>query len=414
MKILMLSEFYPPIAGGMGRYVQSVSRELVKRGHEVKVCTTAQQDLPKYEEEDGVKILRIPGFFQRIPFLFKDPAKRYHPPTYDWSIAKQLRRVIEEQRPSVIHAHGWMLYSILPWEKDFKIPLLVTLVDCEFICPKRSLLSNTNVLCDEPFTKNCIACGRDSYSLVKALAAYYGVKTNKKKLKSVDKFIAISSFTKQINAKHLGLSDNDIVMIPPFYDPDIDRQEEKAVDLPEDFILFVGALAPYKGTEVLAEAHQKLNTQTKLLLMGYSHPDYHYESREGVMVVENAPRSVVMQAMSRCRFAVFPSMWAEGFGIVAIEAMSRKKAVIASDIGGLKDVVVDQQTGILVPPNDLDKLADAISHLLERPELASEMGARGYERFMKHYTPDAVIPRIVDLYESLKKEEAEVEGFGYH
>lgn len=401
MKILMLSEVYPPIIGGAGKHVHSLSRELVKRGHEVIVCTTAQKDLLKYEEEDGVKILRIPGFFQRIPFLFKDPARRFHPPARDWLISMKLAEIIEQEKPDVIHAHGWMLYSIPPSKKDLKIPLLVTLLECEFICPKRSLLSKTNGLCDEPFTKKCIACGRDSYSLVKALAAYYGVKTNRDKLKSVDKFIAISSFTKQLNTKHLGLSDNDVLVIPVFYDPDIYRQQEKSVDLPEDFILFVGALAPYKGTDVLIEAYQKLNTQTKLVLIGYSHPDYHYKSREGIVVIENAPRSMVMQAMSGCRFAVFPSRWAEGFGIVTIEAMSQRKAVIASDIGGLKDVVVDGETGILVPPSDSDKLAEAISHLLERQETASEMGEWGYERFMKHYTPDAVIPMIIDVYKSM-------------
>ena len=157
MKIMMLSNFYPPIVGGMGRHVQSVSLELVKRGHDVTVCTTAQQDLPQYEEEGGVKIQRIQGFFQRIPFLFRDPAKRHHPPIYDWSIAQKLKRVIEEQRPDIIHAHGWMLYSILPWEKDYQIPLLVTLLDCEFICPKQSLVSIEDSLCDEPFTRKCIA-----------------------------------------------------------------------------------------------------------------------------------------------------------------------------------------------------------------------------------------------------------------
>ena len=401
MKIMMLSNFYPPIVGGMGKYVQSLSRELVRRGHEVIVCTTAQQDLPQYEEEDGVQILRIQGFFQRIPFLFKDPAKRYHPPTYDRSIAKQLRRAIKEQRPTIIHAHGWMLYSILPWGRDFNIPLLVTLLDCEFICPKQSLVRNTNSLCDEPFTKKCISCGRDSYAVVKALAAYYGVRTNKKKLQLVDKFIAISSFTKQINTKHLGLNENDVAMIPVFYDPDIEKHWEEPVDLPRDFILFVGALAPYKGVNVLIEAFQKMDTKTKLVLIGATHPDYHYRSTENITVIENAPRNVVMQAMSRCRFAVFPSIWAEGFGIVAIEAMSQGKAVIASDIGGLKDVVVDQKTGILVPPNDSNKLADAISHLLENQETVSEMGTRGYERFMQHYTPDAVVPRVIEVYESM-------------
>ena len=63
--------------------------------------------------------------------------------------------------------------------------------------------------------------------------------------------------------------------------------------------------------------------------------------------------------------------------------------------------MVDNETGILVPPNDSDKLAEAISYLLERPELVSELGERGYDRFRKNYTPDVVVPMILDVYQSL-------------
>jgi glycosyltransferase involved in cell wall biosynthesis len=357
--------------------------------------------LPKYEEEDGVKILRIQGFFQRIPFLYKDPAKRFHPPAQDWLISKKLAETIEQEKPDVIHAHGWILYSVLPLKERFGIPLVTTLHDYALLCPTKTLM-NKNAICDEPLTRDCIACGRDSYGLVKSIAAYVATRKCKKKLKLVDKFIAVSSFVKEVYCKHLGLSQEDVEMIPNFYDADIEKQwKEAALDLPKDFILFVGTASAHKGINILLEAYQKFSPQTKLVLIGSTHPDYRYKSTEGILVVENAPHNVVMQAMSRCRFAVFPSIWPEPFGIVAIEAMSQSKAVIASDIGGLKDIVLDGETGLLVPPNDSNKLAQAISHLLERPETASEMGERGYERFMEHYTPDVVIPRIVDVYESL-------------
>jgi len=165
--------------------------------------------------------------------------------------------------------------------------------------------------------------------------------------------------------------------------------------------LFVGALVPGKGINVLSEAFQKLDTKTKLVLIGGKHPDYQYRSTKDILVIEDAPHDVVMQAMSRCRFAVFPSIWPEPFGTVAIEAMSQKKAVIACDVGGLKSVVVDKQTGILVPPKDADKLTEAISYLQQSPDTASEMGQRGYERWRKNYTSEAVIPRIIDVYQSL-------------
>lgn len=401
MKILMLAEDYPPIIGGGGRHVQSLSRKLARRGHEVIVCAVKSPGLPEYEQEAGVKIERLQGFFQRIPFLYKDPMRRWHPPVQDCLLVRQLKLIIREEKPDIIHAHGLGLYSALSLKKSFDIPLVATLHGYGFLCPKRSLFTDKSDLCDEPFTRKCIACGRGFYGLVKSLAAYYGVKTSRDKLKSVDKFIAVSSFVKDVHSKHLGLGDRDIVMIPNFYDPEIGRQQKKAVDLAEDFILFVGELAPYKGVDLLIEAYQKVNAKAKLVLIGGKHPDYHYKSTEAIPVIENAPYNVVMEAMSRCRFAVFPSIWADPCPTVAFEAMCQRKAVITSSIGGLKDIVVDGETGILVPPNDSDKLAEAISYLLERPQLASKMGAKGYQRFIENYTADVVISVIIDLYKSL-------------
>jgi len=64
-------------------------------------------------------------------------------------------------------------------------------------------------------------------------------------------------------------------------------------------------------------------------------------------------------------------------------------------------VVADRETGILVPRNDPDKLAEAIAYLLERPELTWQMGAKGYQRFIENYTPDVVIPMVLDVYQNL-------------
>ena len=64
---------------------------------------------------------------------------------------------------------------------------------------------------------------------------------------------------------------------------------------------------------------------------------------------------------------------------------------------------MDGETGILVPPGDADKLAEALSYLLQSPETASRMGESGYRRFMAKYTSDVVIPKIIELYESLIK-----------
>lgn len=396
----MLSDLYPPLLGGIERHVQSLSKGLSQRGHEIIIGTIRQQDLVQYEEEERIKIYRLEGFFQRIPFLYKDPMRKWHPPARDWLIARKLSRIMKQEKPDIIHTHGWILYSALPLRKGFRIPLVATLHGYDLFCPRMTLMKE-NTTCNEPSIKNCIPCLRHPYGLMRALPAYYGVKINRNRLKYVDKFIAVSSFTKRAHIKHLGISDKRIVTIPNFYDPDTDKGERKAEDFPNEFILFVGWLMPHKGLDVLIEAYQKLNTETKLLAIGMEQPDYHYESHGNILVIKNAPRDAVMEAMSNCRFAVFPSISPDTCPTVAFEAMSQKKAVIASSVGGLKDIVVDGKTGILVPPNNSDKLAEAMFRLLQKPEIASEMGEYGYERFVKNYTPDVIIPEIIDVYESL-------------
>ena len=160
-------------------------------------------------------------------------------------------------------------------------------------------------------------------------------------------------------------------------------------------------MAPYKGLDVLIEAYRKLNTPTKLMVMGYRHLNYHYQNTENMIVVTDVPHDNVMQAISKCRFAVFPSICPDANALVTLEAMSERKAVIASDIGGFRDTVVNNRTGILVHPGDSDKLAKAMSCLLQKPERAAEMGENGHRRFIESYTPNVVIPRIIDTYNRL-------------
>lgn len=396
MKILMLADFYPPIIGGVERHVQSLAIELCHRGHQVAVFTTGHPASVKREQ--GVKVYRQEGIFQKTPFSRAGLKKKWLPPTQDWLFTRKLARIIGQESPDIIHAHGWMLFSALPLKKKLRIPIVTTLHGYGSFCPRWTLIRN-NSICDEPSLKNCFQCMREYSGIIKPLVAYYFIKANKNRLKSVDKFVAVSSFVKEAHVKHLRLGAEDIITIPNFYRPDNPAQEVKS--LPDDFILFVGALAPYKGVDTLIKAFRKVNTRTKLLLIGYRRLYYQCENTEDILVIEDAPRSTVMQAISKCKFAIFPSLWPDPAPTVTYEAMSQKRAVIASDIGGFKDIVIDRKTGILVPPGDSDRLSQAISNLLQNPETTLKMGERGYERFIKSYTPDMVVPGLIDLYQSL-------------
>lgn len=405
MKILMLTSLYPPFSGGISVHVQSLSRELSRRGHQVIVGTLGRRDLPESEDDSGIKVIRLEGFFQKIPFLFKDATRKWHPPARDFMISNKLAHIIEQERPDIIHTHSWILYSMLPLKNKFNVPLVHTIHDYGLFCPKRVAMKK-DAICNRPSLRSCISCMNRPYGLLRVVPAYYGVRANRNKLKSVDKFIAVSDFVRKIHEKCLAMSSKKIITIPNFSNPFIDNRQEQVEALPEDFLLYVGWLMPHKGVDVLMEAYRKLNTPVKLLIIGMKHPDYRYHTEGNVLVLKDVPYYSVMQAMSRCRFAIFPSIWPEPFGLVVTEAMSQGKAVIATNTGGFTGIIKDGETGILVPPNDPGALANTMNYLLENPEVAEKMGQKGDERWRHFFTPEVVVPKIEQLYHVVSRTKA--------
>ena len=91
----------------------------------------------------------------------------------------------------------------------------------------------------------------------------------------------------------------------------------------------------------------------------------------------------------------------EGLGISIIEAMAAEKPVVATDTGGIPEVISDKKTGLLVPPKDPDALAQAIIELLNNPESSAEMGRMARKKVLEKFTQEQMISEIEDLYESL-------------
>lgn len=101
--------------------------------------------------------------------------------------------------------------------------------------------------------------------------------------------------------------------------------------------------------------------------------------QSNVSLIGHLPRETLEQKFVRAWVQVVPSRWAEPFGIVAIEAMMRGTAVIATNTGGLTEIVRHNQTGFLIPPENIDVLANALIHLLGDRELTEQMGKNGRE-----------------------------------
>jgi glycosyltransferase involved in cell wall biosynthesis len=95
--------------------------------------------------------------------------------------------------------------------------------------------------------------------------------------------------------------------------------------------------------------------------------------------------------------------WTEGLPLVVLEAMARRRAVVATPVGGTPEVVVDGVTGLLVPPRDPDALADALRRLLADAPLRARMGDAGYERVQARFSADAMTGRVLEIYDAIAR-----------
>ena len=159
-----------------------------------------------------------------------------------------------------------------------------------------------------------------------------------------------------------------------------------------DYLLYVGSLQPHKGIDVLLDAYRNLHSAVPLVVVGTAPGrDLHFD--QGITVALDVDHDQVMAAWAHCTMGVVPSVWEEPWGQVAAEAGTLGKPVVASRVGGLKDVVIDGYTGLLVPPSDPDALRTAIDLLMASPDMRADMGKRVAEH-VRPYTVSVVTDQI--------------------
>lgn len=173
----------------------------------------------------------------------------------------------------------------------------------------------------------------------------------------------------------------------------------------EPRLLCVGRLIPVKGHLVLFRALAQARARLPGLSLdvaghGPLEPALRVYVRE--LGLSQAVRflgfvSPVQEAIERAAVVVVPSL-GEGFGMVALEAMERGRAVIASDVGGLPEIVADGETGLVVPAGDAEALAEAIVALAGDLERAAEMGRAGRKRALEAFRQEQCTDRVEALY----------------
>ena len=184
-------------------------------------------------------------------------------------------------------------------------------------------------------------------------------------------------------------------------------------------ILFVGRLIERKGVEYLIQAMPYVlrKVKARLVIVGEGHRRPFLEelvAREGLKDVVQMVGKVSEESLKRwyeiCDVFVLPAVVdskgdTEGLGVVLLEALSYGKPVVASNVGGIPDIVIDGQTGLLVPEKDPKALEEAIVYVLTHEHFSQRLGEKGRKYVEEQFGWEKITDKLIDLYRNAIRDE---------
>lgn len=323
---------------------------------------------------------------------------------YNRDAVKKFKMLYEHFNPDIIHFHifyGKITSSILPTIKKLGLPVVQTLHEYKSVCPVYTMHRDG---------MNCSKCRNFNYfnvvlnkcnrgSLARSVLSYIesSVSRHLGSIDYVDKFIAVSDFMR-MKVVEMGVPANKVVTI---HNP-IDTSHVIPVFEVGDYYLYFGRLEKSKGIWPLIEAFEILSNE-KLLIIGdgaeSSNIDNYIEkkrlkniSRRGFMV-----KSDLAKFISGCRATIMPSIWAETFGLTAGESLAYGKPVIASNIGGIPEVVSDANDSFLIEPGNVLDLVDKIK-IMSNNSLVKKMGVTGRSNIEIKFSKAEHLNKLKSVY----------------
>jgi glycosyltransferase involved in cell wall biosynthesis len=413
VRVLIASDHFPPFIGGGHRWAALLSSGLARRGHAVTVATMWHGGLPEIEHHGPHRVVvhRLRQLRTPVPALVRNLDQRHSPPLPDPLMIARLRRVIRSCQPEVVLSHGWISAAVVQALRGTSIPLVLSSHDYGYFCAIRILLHD-GAVCSGPAPRKCLACASGFYGKPKGVAAVAGVASFRRAaLPRIVAVQSVSTFVDDMNGEHFigGDPHRDRIerfVIPAFVDADPpDEADERLVrsilaELPDEpFILFVGAIRPVKGIEVLFDAYRRLREPPPLVLMGTIEQDTPDPFPTGAIVLTDVPHVAVMEGWSRALFGVVPSVWPEPLGTVSLEGIMQGAPVIATAPSGMVDTLGDG-AGVLVPQGDAAALAEAMQSLIDDPVRRQQLCEAGKARAAQ-FDAEAVLDRYEKMLTGL-------------
>ena len=382
MKVGTLTWEYPPrVVGGIARHCEGLAKALVKQNHDVHLFTLDFPGSPEYEEMDGIKVYRA-------------STELGHPNFLTWVLmfnhflSKKMADVTKTVDFDVMHVHDWLAaFSGISFKHYIKKPMVLTVHSTE-VGRAQGLHS------PDSFSIN----GIEWWSTYEA-----------------NRVIVCSESMKDEICNHFNIPEKKVDVIPNAidatkYQTSADKgavRQRYGVGWGEKLVLCVGRLVPQKGVEYFIRAIPSIARrfpEAKYVIVGegWSRDLLEAEARasghsDKIKFTGFASDQDVIDLMTSADVLVVPSIY-EPFGIVALEGMATGVPVVASNVGGLAEVIDHDRTGLFVYPRSPESIAWGIGKILSDPDHAQWLTKNAKEKLHKAYSWEAVAMKTVEVY----------------
>lgn len=394
MRVMMLSWEYPPrIVGGISPHVKDLSQRLQAKGIEVHVVTKHTPLAPDEEvEPSGVQIHRVhltdqpKDFLHEIQLLNQATEHRVRQLLEDWRPGGQ---------PTIFHAHDWLsLDSARTLKYEYKLPMVATVHATEAGRHGGIFSETSKYIHEQEYWLN--------YEAWRVIVCSEFMKGECQRLYNcpVDKIDVIYNGVEPEKFE--------------FDWSEKERLEHRAkLALPDEkIVMYVGRFVREKGIQVLLNAASVILAQepnTKFLIVGGGNRERFekfvewYGLQDKVLFTGFMANRSLHQLYRCADVAVFPSLY-EPFGIVALEAMAAGAHVVASDAGGLKEVVLHDETGTSCFSDNPESLAWAVLKVLRDPNRADKLSTAAKVRLKQDFDWGLLADQTIAVYDQVWEE----------
>lgn len=403
MKVLLVNKFHW-MKGGSETYYFELGKLLEEHGHEVAYFSM--------ENEKNIKTGNKEYFVKASDMNSKDVTKALSV-IYSKENKKVMEKALDEFKPDIVHVNNFqrqLTASVIDAAKERNIPVVFTAHDVQAICPAILMMDPNRNICEECMGGkyiNCIKKKCIKNSMLKSVlgaieGSYY--RNTKVYTDKIDFVLPPSEFYMNKLIKD-GIPKDKITYIHNFID--VDAFDVKTED--DGYALYFGRLSREKGIINLINAFAKLEKGT-LYIAGDGPEKVEVEEvikesklEKRVKLLGFLNKDEMKETVRKCKFVVVPSIWYENCPYSVIETLCIGKPVIGANIGGIPELVKDNENGFIYKYDDVNELAEKMKVLFEDDKLVKKFSKQAKEIAKEKYSKENYYKKIMKIYNKVSK-----------